>query len=49
MGWGTDFKTDIYLNRQVFVSKLEVDDKISELNQKIEDDKSLLKMYASSN
>ena len=48
MGWGTDFNTNIYLNRQVFISKLEVDDKISELTQKIEDNKSLLKMYASS-
>ena len=48
MGWGTDFKIDIYLNRKVFSNKYEVEDKISELEQSIENNKSLLKIYASS-
>ena len=48
MGWGTDFKADVYLNRQTFSSKFEVEDKIEELSQSIEDNKSILKMYASS-
>lgn len=48
MGWGTDFKADIYLNKQVFSSKFEVEDKIEELSKSIDDNKSILKMYASS-
>ena len=31
MGWGTDFKADIYLNRMQFSSVCEVEDKIKEL------------------
>jgi len=48
MGWGTNFNIDIYLNRQIFSSKYEVEDKILELTKNIEDNKSKLKMYASS-
>ena len=29
MGWGTEFTTDIYLNRMAFNSKYELDDKIT--------------------
>jgi hypothetical protein len=30
MGWGTSFKADIYLSRQVFNSKYELDERIKE-------------------
>jgi len=48
MGWGTEFKIDIYLNRQIFTSKLEVEEKIAELDKNIENSKSMLKMFAAS-
>jgi len=48
MGWGTDFKADVYLNRQTFSSKFEVEDKIEDLSKSINDNESILKMYASS-
>ena len=36
MGYGTLFTTDIYLNRQIFNSRHELDDKIKELENMIE-------------
>ena len=49
MGWGTDFTSNIYLNKQLFSNVFEVEDKVSEL----EDDKKYLEtklhMYSSSN
>ena len=49
MGWGTDFTAEIYLNRQVFHSSYELDDKIDELENEINDIKGRLLMYASTN
>ena len=48
MGWGTDFKTDIYLNRMIFNSKGELEDKIEELEKGITTCKEKLLMFASS-
>jgi hypothetical protein len=31
MGWGTSFKTEIYLNRQIFNSKWELEERIKEV------------------
>jgi hypothetical protein len=31
MGWGTAFTTEIYLNRQIFNSKLELEERIKEV------------------
>jgi len=36
MGWGTEFKAEIYLNRQKYNSILEIDDKIEEYEELIE-------------
>ena len=35
MGWGTDFKANIYLNRLTFSSKYDVEDKITDLKEDI--------------
>lgn len=45
MGWGTSFKTDIYLNRIVFSSKYELEDKIRENEKSIEDAKKRIQMF----
>ena len=47
MGWGTQFKADIYINKQVFKSTYELDDKIEELSSTLNMYKALLKQYAS--
>jgi len=47
MSWGIDFKADIYLSRQSYSTKYEVEDKISEMNKIITDCESELKMFAS--
>lgn len=39
MGYGTSFTADIYLNRQIFESRYEVDEKIKELEKFIEQGK----------
>lgn len=49
MGWGTDFKADIFLNRMNFENKSEVEDKIEELRKSISDAKVRIKMHASAN
>ena len=46
MGWGTSFKAEIYLSRQVFSSKLELDERIKELEGYIESAKQELTAYA---
>ena len=46
MGWGTSFKADIYLSRQVFNSKYELDEKIKEVEEYIESAKQELTAYA---
>lgn len=39
MGYGTAFTAEIYLNRQIFSSRYELDEKIKELEGYIEDSK----------
>ncbi len=46
MGWGTSFKAEIYLSRQVFNSKYELDERIKELEENIESAKRELTAYA---
>ena len=46
MGWGISFKADIYLSRQVFNSKYELDEKIKEVEEYIESAKLELTAYA---
>lgn len=46
MGWGIDFNSDIFLSRQSYSSKGEVEDKINEISESIADCESKLKMYA---
>jgi hypothetical protein len=48
MTWGTDFNTDIFLSRQSYSSKFEVEDKINELNELINNCEAQIKMYVSS-
>jgi len=48
MGWGTDFKANIFLNRLVFSSKDEVEDKIEEIKSNIESEKRVIISYAHS-
>jgi hypothetical protein len=46
MGWGTSFKAEIYLNRQIFNSKFELDERIKEVKEYIESAKRELTAYA---
>ncbi len=46
MGYGTIFTTEIYLNRQIFNSRYELDDKIKELEGYIESAKRELLAFA---
>lgn len=46
MGYGTEFTTDIYINRMVFNSRYELDDKIKELENYIELSKRELLAFA---
>jgi len=46
MGWGTSFKVDVYLSRQVFNSKYELDERIKEIEGYIESAKQELTAYA---
>lgn len=48
MGWGTTFKTDIYLNKTSFSSKIELDDTIKDLEKSIERYKQEIAMYTTS-
>lgn len=47
MGWGIDFNSDIFLSRQSYSSKGEVEDRINEISKSITDCENLLMMYAS--
>jgi len=47
MGWGTSFKTEIYLNRIVFDNKGQLEDEIEETEKNIEKSKQQILMYAS--
>jgi hypothetical protein len=49
MGWEIEFKTNIYLSKQEYKTKREVQDKIDELNDDIDSYKNQIKMFASSN
>jgi len=49
MSWGTDFKTDIFLSHQSFISKYDVELKIKELDELISKLESNMKMFASAN
>lgn len=49
MGWGTDFTINVYLNRQVYKTINDVEDKIKEEEEYIQTIKERLKMFASSN
>lgn len=46
MSWGIDFTADIFLSRQSYSGKDEVQDKIRELDELITDCEGKLKMYA---
>lgn len=46
MGWGTNFKTDVYLNKMTFRTILELEDAIRQEKEEIASGKELLKMYA---
>lgn len=46
MGWGTSFKADIYLNRQSYQNKLQVEAAIDEQEEEIENCTKQLLMYA---
>jgi hypothetical protein len=37
MGWGTTFNVEIYLNKKVFTTRYELDDKVKEIENYIED------------
>ena len=47
MSWGTEFQTDIYLSRQEYKTKYEVEDRIKEIDLVINECEATLKMYAS--
>jgi hypothetical protein len=49
MGWGTSFKTEIYLSRQIFSSKYELEEKIEENKKWISNSIEKLKMFAAAN
>lgn len=46
MGWGTDFKADVFLNRQMFTNKHEVEEAIKEKINEIIQNEVLLLGYA---
>jgi hypothetical protein len=48
MSWGTNFQTNIYLSRQTFFSKYEIEEKINEYNKTINNIEATFKMFASS-
>lgn len=49
MGWGTDFNTNIFLNRIVINNDYELDDLIRETEYDIDEIKTRLNMYVASN
>lgn len=46
MGWGTEFKADIYLSRMSFENKYILEDKIKETEEYINNLKTKLSLYA---
>lgn len=48
MSWGIDFKADVYLKRESFVSRLELEDTIEECYDYMNDIKQRIAMYMSS-
>lgn len=46
MGWGTTFKAEIYLNRQIFQDRYELDEKVKEIEGYIESAKQELTALA---
>jgi hypothetical protein len=49
MGWGTDFTTDIFLSRENYRSIYDLEDKIKEDEKDLENIRSKILMFASSN
>jgi len=49
MAWGTDFIAEVYLNKLIFNNEIEVQNKIDENINEIEDAKQRIKMLVSSN
>lgn len=49
MGWGTTFKTEIYLSRRIYRSIQELQNEINSLEDEIKRYETQLKMYAVSN
>lgn len=48
MGWGIDFKAEVFLNKMTFGNIQEVKNKIEENNNYISDSKQKIKMFVSS-
>jgi Na+/phosphate symporter len=46
MGWGTSFTADVYLSRQIFQSRYELDERVKKLEGYINSAKSELTAYA---
>ena len=49
MGWGTDFKTNVYLSRQIFKTEGELDYAIKEAEEAIQTNRELLLMMSMAN
>lgn len=49
MGWGTEFRTNIYLSRQVFRSEAEIEEEIISKKASLQNSKELVLMYAIGN
>lgn len=48
MGWGTHFKAEIYLNRQIFRSEGEIKNEIEELTEEIQKSREALMILVAS-
>ena len=49
MGWGTNFTADLYLNRMVFKSEYELEEKIEDLKSSINGWRERMLMFSTSN
>lgn len=49
MGWGTDFKASVFLNREVYSSKHQLEDAIAERESNIQNNREILLMIAMAN
>lgn len=47
MGWGTEFKYDIYLSRRVYRAKWEVEDDVKNVEKEVERTKEQILMFCS--